>query len=615
MNPAGDAALVASLFAVDPAGSGGVCLRSPVHPAREQWLALLRDLLPADTAMRRIPFNIPDGRLLGGLDLAATIRANRPIAEGGVLAAADRGVVVVGMAERMTLHTAACINDVLDAGEVILPREGVFLRTAARVGIVTLDEGMSDDESVPASLLDRLAFLLDFNGLSTKALLIPEHDGEDIIAARSLLPRVRAEPRMLTAICRTALALGAGSPRVSILALRVARASAALDGRLALSEQDAVLAARLVLAPRASMAPPQQEQPQQQEQSQQQGQPPQGASGSASDRSRAEEPGSPADAPQMNCGSPGAADGDGQDLDGIVLSAARASIPRGLLARLRAADGNRSQRAAGPGRAGVLRNSRSRGRPCGIRSGPARGHERLNVIETLRAAAPWQKLRGRGAQQNSRLRIDPGDFRVTRYRQRAQTLTIFAVDASGSAALHRLAEAKGAVELLLADCYIRRDQVAVISFRGRTAEVLLPPTRSLVRAKRSLAELAGGGGTPLAAAIEIAAQMADQARRRGQTPTMVMLTDGRANVARDGTAGREAAHSEALRAAAAVGALKIAALFIDTSPRPHAAARDMAQAMKALYIPLPLAGARALSNIVMSGAAAAHSAARRYDPP
>ena len=115
-----------------------------------------------------------------------------------------------------------------------------------------------------------------------------------------------------------------------------------------------------------------------------------------------------------------------------------------------------------------------------------------------------------------------------------ETTTIFVVDASGSAALHRLAEAKGAVELLLADCYIRRDQVALIAFRGSAAELLLPPTRSLARAKRSLAGLPGGGGTPLAAGLDAAFALSDSIRRKGQTPTVIVLTDGRANIARDG---------------------------------------------------------------------------------
>jgi magnesium chelatase subunit D len=196
------------------------------------------------------------------------------------------------------------------------------------------------------------------------------------------------------------------------------------------------------------------------------------------------------------------------------------------------------------------------------------------------------------------LQIRPEDLRVTRYKQRSRTLTIFAVDASGSSALHRLAETKGAAELLLADCYVRRDQVAVIAFRGRTADVLLPPTRSLVRAKRSLSALPGGGGTPLAAAIDAAALMASQAQRRGESPTVVMLTDGRGNVARDGRTGREAGQADATRAAKVFGGAKISALFVDTSPRPHDLARSLARAMSATYVPLPFADAASLSKLV-----------------
>jgi magnesium chelatase subunit D len=230
---------------------------------------------------------------------------------------------------------------------------------------------------------------------------------------------------------------------------------------------------------------------------------------------------------------------------------------------------------------------------------------RLNVMETLRAAAPWQRLRGRMVDGVGRVRIETADFRVTQYRQRAQTLTIFAVDASGSSALNRLAEAKGAVELLLADCYVRRDQVAVVTFRGRAAELLLPPTRSLVRAKRNLAGLPGGGGTPLAAALDCAMLVATQAQRRGETPLLVILTDGRANVARDGSGGRAAAHEDALKAARRMRQAGVAALFVDTSPRPHDLARALAGAMDAEYIPLPYASAQSLSSVV--GAATARA--------
>ena len=164
--------------------------------------------------------------------------------------------------------------------------------------------------------------------------------------------------------------------------------------------------------------------------------------------------------------------------------------------------------------------------------------------------------------------------------------------------MNRLAEAKGAVELLLADCYVRRDRVAVLAFRGKTAELLLPPTRSLARAKRALAGLPGGGGTPLAIAIDAARELASQICRRGETPVIVLLTDGRGNIARDGSPGRVKAADDATAAARLLRVAGITALLLDTSPQPQAAAQMLATEMGAAYIPLPYAGAQAVSRVV-----------------
>jgi magnesium chelatase subunit D len=197
------------------------------------------------------------------------------------------------------------------------------------------------------------------------------------------------------------------------------------------------------------------------------------------------------------------------------------------------------------------------------------------------------------------LRVQADDFRIVRFRQRSQSVTVFVVDASGSSALYRLAEAKGAVELLLADCYVRRDEVALIAFRGNGAELLLPPTRSLVRAKRSLSALPGGGGTPLAAGIDATAELLEMLERRGATPAYVMLTDGRGNVCRDGTTGREPALVDAMSAAQNLRLSSSAAgMVIDTSPRPHRSAAELAQSLGALYLPLPNADAAQLQAVV-----------------
>ena len=544
-----------------------------------------------------------------GLDLVATLRASKPVVERGVLACVDNGVLVVAMSERLTAHTAALLCSALEQGEINVAREGVVLRHAARIGVVVLDEGVSEDESTPRGILDRCAFLLDFSSVTARTVLIPAHVREEIDAARDLLPRVKVGIDHIQALCATAMALGAGSIRVSILAVHAARVLAALDGRGVVSQQDAETAGRLVLAPRASMLPGQKnaEAPADAEPPAQSAPPADAAPPEAS---------SPATGPGE---SPGASDeaqqdtepqspGDLQQMQDLVLAATQSAIPSGLLTQLRARTGSmRSAGKATPGRYGTLRKGGGRGRPTGIV--PARAEKsRFNIIETLRAAAPWQSVRGRASGAGTRLQVRPEDLRVTRYKQRSRTLTIFAVDASGSSALNRLAETKGAAELLLADCYVRRDQVAVIAFRGRTADILLPPTRSLVRAKRSLSALPGGGGTPLAAAIDAAAALASQALRRGETATVVILTDGRGNVARDGRVGRDAGQADAMLAARTFGAARISALFVDTSPRPHDLARDLARGMSANYVALPYADARSLSRLV--GAVTAQRAAR-----
>ena len=578
-----EAAAAAALFAVDPVGIGGVVVRSLPGPVRDRWLALVRDLLPSSSAVRRVPLHVTDNRLLGGLDLTATLRAGRPVAERGILVEADGGVVVLAMAERLSPSTAARFTAALDAGEVVLARDGIELRQPARLGVIALDEGMNAEERAPAALLDRLAFQLDLTAIRVADIDVAELPGRDAIAAaRARIPETEASDAVLEALCATAAALGIASLRAPLLALRVARAAAALAGRSAVAQPDAVQAGRLVLAPRAVVLPPLEEPP----------------------REEPDEGDSPDTDP--NAAERDDAQGVDRPLEDILLEATQAAIPAGLLDALRVA-GSRLSRARSAGKAGALQHSGLRGRPAGVRRGEPRAGIRLNVVETLRAAAPWQRMRRREVSRTrgaaTRIEIRPEDFHVSRYKQRAETTTIFVVDASGSSALHRLAEAKGAVELLLADCYVRRDRVAVLALRGRAAELLLPPTRSLVRAKRSLASLPGGGGTPLAAGIDAAVALADAAQRRGETPTVVLLTDGRANIARDGTPGRARAEEEALAAGRRARGARVRTLLVDTSPRPQPVAARLAAEMGALYLPLPHADAATLSRAVQTAAA------------
>jgi magnesium chelatase subunit D len=561
-----DAAMAAVLLALDPAALGGVALRAGVGPVRDRWLALLRAAMPPDAPMRRVPPTIGDARLLGGLDLAATLAAGRPVAERGALAEADGGVVLVPMAERLPAGTAARLAQVLDAGEVAAMH--AVRPERARFGVVALDESVADEAAPPSSLLDRLAIHLDLESVAPRMALAAA-PGQGLMAdARLRLGAVATDDTATEALCATALALGIGSLRAPLLALRVARAAAALAGRDHVAPEDVALAARLVLAPRATRLP-------------------QAAEPEA-------EPPPPSDTPEPDEATAETPE-ETQALADMLLAAAQAALPAGLLARLQAAVLARGA-ARTAGRAGEQRAGAARGRPIGTRQGDPRDGGRLNLLETIRAAAPWQGLRRAATDAAPRLLVRKSDFRLTRHLQRRETTTIFGVDASGSAALNRLAEAKGAVELLLADCYVRRDRVAVVAFRGRGAEVLLPPTRALARARRSLAGLPGGGGTPLATGIDALTALALSERRAQRTPTVVLLTDGRANVARDGSGGRSKAEADSLAAARRLTG--VASLVVDTSPRPHPFARSVADAMGGRYLPLPYARAETLSAAV-----------------
>ncbi|MEM1154773.1 MAG: magnesium chelatase subunit D [Pseudomonadota bacterium] len=573
-----DAARVIDMLAVAPSLLGGVQLKAGPGPVRDAWLQQLRQALPDDVPWRKIPAHIGENRLLGGLDLAATLQSGTPVAERGLLAQCDGGIALLAMAERSKRIVDAHLSAVLDRGEVNVAREGFTANVSATLALIALDEGVDEDEQTSSSLRDRLAFHLDLRAIGIRDTDEVVAQPERITSARVKLRRVRCESRYLQALCVTAFALGIESLRAPLQAATVAKVAASLEARSDVDDGDIDLAVRLVLAPRATRLPQLEN-----EESVAETKPPEAPSSDQSDSNDS------------------ADDLAKQAMEDRLIEAAVAAIPPDLLAHLghqRALLRGRSS----AGKSGAQRRSFSRGRPMGSVPGDPRSGARLNLIATLRAAAPWQRLRrqesGRVDGPVEQLIVLREDFRVMRYRERSQTTTVFLVDASGSAALNRLSEAKGAVELLLAECYIRRDQVALIAFRGEQAEILLPPTRSLVRAKRNLAALPGGGGTPLASAIEAAVVMATPLERRGGTVAVVLLTDGRGNIGRDGSRGKAAAQPDLEAAALQFRATGLQGVLVDTSPRPHAAAETLAKSLGVHYLPMPHAEAAQLRDAV-----------------
>lgn len=548
-DPIHDAALAAKLFATNPDPFGGIVLRGS-SPARDAVVAALNDAVPC----RRLPGHIDDERLLGGIDIAASLAAGRPVEQSGLLAEAKGGALVVPMAERMDAGVAGRLAQAMDEGAAAL---------------VLLDDSVEVDDGPPASLLERCAFNCDLTSSR-------EWQCEAIGSARPVDVESLSDDA-LAALAVTAAALGVDSVRALIFAAEAARIHAALEGRVAAGQRDLEAAARLVLAPRATQLPPVEHDTPENEHP-----PPPEPGENPSDNEN----------PSRN-----------QTLEEMMVEAAAAAIPADLLAQL--AKGQALRRSSGSG-SGQKRKSGLRGKPLGARPGTPRGGARLALIDTLRAAVPWQQVRKREQREPSDAAIlmRKDDIRIRRFEEKAARVTIFAVDASGSAAAARLAEAKGAVELMLAQAYVTRSEVALIAFRGESAELLLPPTRSLTRARRALAELPGGGGTPLAMGLNAARECAEAVIARGRTASLVILTDGRANIAADGAPGRKQAGEDAEAAAKAIARAGIDALVVDISARPGPEGAVLADMMDARFLALPRADAKALHGAITAAAPA-----------
>ncbi len=575
----------AQLITLDPHRFGGVIVRARLGPVRERWLQILERLAQCKglaTPLRKIPGTISDENLLGGLDIESTITRGKPVFRPGLLSHCDQSLAILPMAERVDIGVAARLASALDHGSIQVERDGHSQTLSSAMGFIALDESIEDDESVNPKLAERCAFHIDLDAIAWRDLPNEKLDDElsnlDFAAIEKRFNHITLTDTQYQALVGIAQQLGIASLRAVQFAVRASRYLAALDdlwNKNEPAQEHLERAVSLVLLPRAMQMPDMSEEQHKNEAEEQQ---------NDSDEK------------------PNTENQEVDVLEDQVLEASKASIPAELLSRLTQLALGRQQRSSG-GKTGMSQKSFKRGRPMGSIAGNPSSGSRLSLIDTLRSAVPWQTIRrqqvGIHHPQKLRIVIRKEDFRVKRYRERNQTLTTFVVDASGSAAINRLAEAKGAVELLLAECYVRRDQVALISFRGTDAELLLSPTRSLVRAKRSLAALPGGGGTPLARAIDTAFALAKSAMQKGMTPTLVFLTDGRANIARDGSPGRSQAQLDAEQSAKSASQLKVRSLWIDTSPQAREEGEQIAALMGSYYLPLPQARAQELSQAVI----------------
>ena len=618
-----DAMTSLQLLQIDSHGWGGIWLRAPFGPVRELWL---RHLSETGLNTVKLPGNIDIERLLGGIDLSRTLQSGLLQMQTGLLQQADLGLVCISMAERFPTALIAPMTQAMDTQSLPpLKINNTESSVRTQFGVVALDESMADDPPMSPALAERLGLWFDLQDIapsdvSDVSLNTRKDDNaldvmgiqiapDALARMKQSLPHIQWTDEQVLAVCSTAQGLGIDSLRVPTLALRVACCHAALHARSHIADDDLAFAARRVLAPRATQLPAPAENASDTE--------PQNSSDSSAEPDQAQEQSSnslePTETPNPSESAKDEEDTSSTDtsvedtntqdeapsdlpssenLQEMMIAAALASLPPDVLEGLLTKPGRNLGNTSG--RSGQFRSGMQRGRPLPPRTGRPGGHARLHILSTLRAAAPKQRLRGNT--QQGRVAIRSEDFHIHRYQQHSSSCLILALDASGSAALQRLAEAKGAVELLLQQSYARRDSVCIVSFKGAKAQLLLPMTRSLVRAKRAMMGLPGGGGTPLALALKMACEQATQLQRQGVTPILVVLSDGRANVNLQGLGGRAHAQADAQQWAAQWRQTGHRCLWIDTSLQPDTQVQNMAQTMGGSYLPMPQVQAQRMAS-------------------
>jgi magnesium chelatase subunit D len=569
-----DACLIAKMIAVDPSGLGGVWVKSQAGPVRDLWLKGLQKLIQGQVDLIKVPSNADEGALIGELDLLKTLALQKKVYTPGILDQVQAGLLLLPMAERIQSHAAALLTQAYDL--------------KSQFGMVAFDESLADeDQQLLPRFVERLAFQINLESLSYRDCHFAVEQ-LDFLEIRKRLLQIEFPMEALDAVMTAAQSLGIDSLRVGLFVARASRVLAALRGSDLLEQADIQTATRLIFAHRITRLP-QSKEPSLEEDSSEENQtspqdenqpPPPENTSSNSDEILNQEDAQNVPAPLRQ-----------DDLEEMIIEASKANLSQNLLDSFDQhkkiiKTNNNSQ-----GRVGQLQKGLLSGQALPSRKGKPSYKHKIDILKTIQAASPWQKIRRLESPKeftsSQRIIVKADDIHLKQFVQRTTTVTVFVVDASGSSAMERLSEAKGAVELLLAQCYIRRDQVSLMTFRGKQVDLILPPTRSLVRAKRLLAGMPGGGGTPLASAIRDSAQFGKKLKSKGQTPLIIILTDGRANVSIDGIGGREDAFKDALFCANQARLEQLQILFIDTSLKPQETNQQIAQQLGAQYLPLP----------------------------
>ncbi|MFE6228688.1 putative cobaltochelatase [Streptomyces sp. NPDC057854] len=509
--------------------------------------------------MVELPVGASEDRLVGSLDIEKALAEGVKAFEPGLLAAAHRGILYVDEVNLLSDHLIDHLLDAAAMGASHVEREGVSVRHAARfllVGTMNPEEGELRPQlldrfgltvevaasRVPEERVEvvrrRLAFEDDPAGFAARWAGEEAALRERIAAARELLPRVVLGDAVLLQIAATCAAFEVDGMRADIVMARTATALAAWAGREEVTSEDVRQAALLALPHRRRRnpfdAPGMDEDKLDETLERFQGDEPEDDPDPGPDGPGDGGPGGGGGVPPQG-GEGAAPEPDSVPEQAPGQAPGQAPVPQGAAgerAAVKAAEPFRTRMLSVPGVGDGAAGRRSRartehGRTTGA-TRPRGALTKLHLSATVRAAAPHQRARGRSG---AGLVLRRDDLRQAVREGREGNLVLFVVDASGSmAARRRMGAVKGAVLSLLLDAYQRRDKVGLVTFRGRGAELALPPTSSVDAAAARLEELPTGGRTPLSAGLLRAHDVlrVERLRDPSRRALLVVVTDGRA---------------------------------------------------------------------------------------
>lgn len=540
-----------------------------------------------------LPLGASEDRIVGSIDLEVALREGRRAFHPGLLAEANRQVLYVDEVNLLEHHLVDVLLDAAASGVNVVEREEISVTHPSRfvlVGTMNPEEG-----DLRPQLLDRFGLCVEVAGLRAledRVEVMRRDEGASLALVEDLelSERLRRAQQLLgelqtpEAVLQMAAAISVDQQvighRSDLVLVRAAQARRALHAaavkelsaddllvglpdladvaELALVHRRRSLGGSLAEAPagigvapselattvpEASLPDPNRDSGQVGEATSESGE----AEGEGSPRSEAE---AAAELGGNTESRPGPVAVQPVEVE-EGFEVGRIQLPRERLRR------------RGTGRRSQTTSRDRRGRYVGARE--VEHPTDLALDATLRAAAPHQVARRARAKEEGRaLHLEPQDLREKVRQRRIGNLIVFAVDASASMdAEQRMDATRSAILALLKDAYVRRDRVALISFSGRTSQVVLRPTSSVDLAERHLSRIAVGGTTPLTHGLTTALNLIESERRRDPEvlPLMVLISDGRGNISYGG----EEPLLEAQRLADQIRRVGIRALVIDSS--------------------------------------------------